>query len=89
MAGTTDGFALSRYDLAARREGDVLGAAQSGARRSLRMLSVLDHEHIIVRAREEAARLVAGDPDLASHPVLAEELARLYDPHDAQYLEKD
>ena len=31
VAATLDGFELSRLDLEQRREGDVLGAAQSGA----------------------------------------------------------
>ena len=88
VAATSDGFELSRYDLAARREGDVLGAAQSGSRRSLRLLSVLDHEQIILRARDEAILLVDGDPDLAGHPVLAGTLARDFDPEHAEYLEK-
>ncbi len=88
VAATSDGFELSRYDLAARREGDVLGAAQSGSRRSLRLLSVLDHEDVILRAREEATRLVEADPDLAGHPVLARTLAREFDPEHAEYLEK-
>ncbi len=88
VAATSDGFELSRYDLAARREGDVLGAAQSGVRRSLRLLSVLDHEEVILRARDEAILLVDGDPDLAGHPVLAETLARDFDPSHADYLEK-
>ena len=32
VAGTTDGFELARLDLELRREGDVLGALQSGRR---------------------------------------------------------
>ncbi len=88
VAATTDGFALSRYDLQARREGDVLGAAQSGSRRSLRLLSVLHHEEVIARAREEAGRLVAEDPDLAGHPALAAALAREFDEEHAGFLEK-
>ncbi|MGB8020644.1 MAG: ATP-dependent DNA helicase RecG [Candidatus Nanopelagicales bacterium] len=88
VAATTDGFELSRYDLAARREGDVLGAAQSGTRRSLRLLSVLEHEDVIARARAEATALVAEDWDLAAHPVLADSLARDFDPEHAEYLEK-
>ena len=88
VAATSDGFELSRYDLAARREGDVLGAAQSGSRRSLRLLSVLEHEDVIVQARQEATRLVAEDPDLAGHPALAAELARAFDDEHAEYLEK-
>ncbi|MDT7547194.1 MAG: ATP-dependent helicase RecG [Actinomycetota bacterium] len=37
VAATTDGFELSRVDLEQRREGDVLGASQSGRRSSLRL----------------------------------------------------
>ncbi len=87
VAGTSDGFELSRFDLASRREGDVLGAAQSGARRSLRLLSVIEHEDVILAAREEATRLVRHDPELADHPDLAASVARLDDEH-ADYLEK-
>src|SRR5699024_7681925 len=43
VAGSRDGFRLAEVDLAQRREGDVLGAAQSGVRSSLRLLRVLDH----------------------------------------------
>ena len=39
--GTRDGFALAEVDLEQRREGDVLGASQSGGRSSLRLLRVL------------------------------------------------
>ena len=88
VAATTDGFELSRYDLQSRREGDVLGAAQSGARRSLRLLSVLEHEDVILRARQEATELVAQDPELAGHPLLAAEVAALVDPDHAEYLER-
>ena len=88
VAATSDGFELSRFDLASRREGDVLGAAQSGSRRSLKLLSVLDHEEVILRAREEAISLVSADPDLAAHPTLAATLAREFDDEHAEYLEK-
>ena len=88
VASTTDGFELSRFDLAARREGDVLGAAQSGARRSLRFLSVLEHEDVILRAREAATELVAADPHLTDHPSLAAWIASEFDEEHAEYLEK-
>src|SRR5439155_27093764 len=38
VAATLDGFELARLDLEQRREGDVLGATQSGRRSSLRLL---------------------------------------------------
>jgi ATP-dependent DNA helicase RecG len=88
VASTTDGFELSRVDLQQRREGDVLGASQSGRRSSLRLLHVLDHEDVIVEAREVAAQLLAADPELRDHPVLAEEVRRLDESEAAAFLEK-
>jgi ATP-dependent DNA helicase RecG len=88
VAGTLDGFELSRVDLQQRREGDVLGVSQSGRRSSLRLLSVLDHEDLIVEARESATRVVAGDPSLAAHRELADEVRRLHESEQADYLEK-
>jgi len=88
VAATTDGFALSQVDLEARREGDVLGVAQSGRRTSLRLLSVLHHEDVIAEAREVAGRIVAADPGLAAHPALAEAVAATIDSAQADYLDK-
>jgi ATP-dependent DNA helicase RecG len=67
VAGTTDGFELARLDLELRREGDVLGALQSGRRSGLRLLSLLRHEDVIARARTYATEIVAADPELAHH----------------------
>jgi ATP-dependent DNA helicase RecG len=88
VASTSDGFELSRIDLEQRREGDVLGASQSGSRSSLRMLAVLRDEDVIVASREEATALVLGDPDLATVPALARAVAALLDEERADYLEK-
>jgi ATP-dependent DNA helicase RecG len=88
VADTLDGFELSRVDLQQRREGDVLGVSQSGRRSSLRLLSVLDHEDLIVEARESATQVVAGDPSLAAHRELADEVRRLHESEQADYLEK-
>ncbi len=71
VASTTDGFELSRVDLEQRREGDVLGANQSGFRSSLISLRVLRDEKTIVRAREAAEELLSEDPALAQSPDLA------------------
>ena len=87
VASTVDGFELARLDLEQRREGDVLGAAQWGRRSSLRLLSLLRDEDLIVAAREEAAALVEADPELLTHPELAAEVAKLTDTR-AEYLEK-
>ncbi|WP_380285278.1 ATP-dependent DNA helicase RecG [Kitasatospora purpeofusca] len=88
VAGTLDGFQLSRIDLEQRREGDVLGQAQSGVKSSLKVLSVLEDEEVIVTARAEATRLVAEDPDLAAHPDLRTALESLLDEDRAAYMEK-
>ncbi|WP_181783858.1 ATP-dependent DNA helicase RecG [Pseudonocardia pini] len=70
IAGTTDGFELARLDLELRREGDILGATQSGTRSGLKLLSLLRHEEVIAETRVVAAHLVASDPGLANHPGL-------------------
>ncbi|MEU9241052.1 ATP-dependent DNA helicase RecG [Streptomyces sp. NPDC048385] len=88
VASTLDGFELSRIDLEQRREGDVLGQAQSGARSSLRVLAVIDDEEIIAQAREEATALVARDPELTDLPGLRTALDALLDEEREQYLEK-
>jgi ATP-dependent DNA helicase RecG len=88
VAATTDGFELSRVDLEQRREGDVLGAAQSGTRSGLKLLSVLEHEDEIVAAREAAVDVVTADPTLRHHPALAEAVRLLDETQQAEYLEK-
>ncbi|MET8829088.1 ATP-dependent DNA helicase RecG [Streptomyces sp. NPDC004610] len=88
VAATLDGFELSRIDLEQRREGDVLGQAQSGARSSLRVLAVIEDEEIIAEAREEATGLVAADPDLTALPGLRTALDALLDEEREQYLDK-
>ncbi|WP_151525147.1 ATP-dependent DNA helicase RecG [Serinicoccus kebangsaanensis] len=87
VAATTDGFELARLDLEGRREGDVLGASQSGGRSGLRFLRLARDEELIVQAHEAAWRTVEGDPDLESHPELADALTRL-DATSAAFLER-
>ncbi|MFP1627790.1 ATP-dependent DNA helicase RecG [Streptomyces sp. 5K101] len=88
VAATLDGFELSRIDLEQRREGDVLGQAQSGVRSSLRMLAVIEDEEVIAAAREEAAAVVQADPDLEHLPGLRIALDALLDKEREQYLDK-
>ncbi|HEY5186948.1 MAG TPA: ATP-dependent DNA helicase RecG [Actinomycetes bacterium] len=88
VAATLDGFVLSRLDLEQRREGDVLGSSQHGRRSSLRLLSVLRDEDTIADAREDAAGVVAADPDLDGHPALRTALAQYVDDERAEFLEK-
>ncbi|MDQ7909123.1 ATP-dependent DNA helicase RecG [Phytohabitans sp. ZYX-F-186] len=88
VAGTTDGFRLAEIDLEQRREGDVLGATQSGRRSHLRLLSLLHDTKLINEARIEAISLVEEDPELERHPALAASVAALVDEERAEYLEK-
>ncbi|BCJ54662.1 ATP-dependent DNA helicase RecG [Actinoplanes sp. NBRC 14428] len=88
VASTTDGFKLAELDLEQRREGDVLGASQSGRHSHLRLLSLLRDSKLITDARAEAAELVGDDPTLARHPALAASVAALVDEERAEYLEK-
>jgi len=88
VAATLDGFELSRIDLEQRREGDVLGASQSGRRSSLRLLNVLRDEELIRAARDEATLLVDADPQLAGHPALAAAVEDLLSDERTDYLEK-
>ncbi|ARP72536.1 DNA helicase RecG [Streptomyces pluripotens] len=88
VASTLDGFELSRIDLEQRREGDVLGQAQSGARSSLRVLAVIEDEEVIAEARQEATTVVAADPGLQRLPGLRTALDALLDEEREQYLEK-
>jgi ATP-dependent DNA helicase RecG len=88
VAATLDGFELSRIDLEQRREGDVLGQAQSGVRSSLRMLAVIEDEEVIAAAREEAIVVVGEDPELAGYPELRTALDALLDAEREGYLDK-
>jgi ATP-dependent DNA helicase RecG len=88
VASTVDGFRLAELDLEQRREGDVLGAAQSGRRSHLRLLSLLRDAELIRRARALAIELVEADPELTAHPELAAAVGRLVDEERAEYLEK-
>ncbi|MFQ6170211.1 ATP-dependent DNA helicase RecG [Oryzobacter sp. R7] len=88
VAATTDGFELARLDLSQRREGDILGAAQSGRRTQLEFLHVLEHEDVIEAAREDAFALVAADPGLDGQPLLAAAVRARVDAEQAAWLER-
>ena len=88
VAATSDGFELARLDLETRREGDILGAAQSGRRSGVRMLSLLVDEELIATARAEATALLESERGLADHPGLAAEVAALTTDERADWLEK-
>jgi len=88
VAATTDGFVLSQEDLKLRREGDILGASQSGGRSTLKLLRVLEHEDVIARARDDAQAIVGGDPLLSGHPELAGAIEKYLNPEKEAFLER-
>lgn len=86
VAATTDGFELARLDLEQRREGDVLGDAQSGALSALRLLSVVDDGELIEIARKHAEEILDSDPMLDHHAALEERVRRLAGSEASDYL---
>ena len=88
VAATNDGFELAKLDLRTRREGDVLGAAQSGTVSSMRLLSLIDDEPIIADAHLCARRLFEIDPEMSSHPGIATMMKSAWRSDRAEYLEK-
>jgi ATP-dependent DNA helicase RecG len=87
VASTVDGFRLAEIDLEQRREGQVLGEAQSG-RSSFKLLSLVRDRDLITTARAEATAIVDVDPELADHPGLAAAVIALLESERAEFLEK-
>ncbi|GAB2599794.1 ATP-dependent DNA helicase RecG [Pseudactinotalea suaedae] len=88
LAETLDGFRLAEADLEQRREGDILGAAQSGRATSLRLLRVIADADIIEQARADARELISEDPNLAHHPELLIAITQLVDPDHEEFLDR-
>ncbi|MFC3299504.1 ATP-dependent DNA helicase RecG [Arthrobacter agilis] len=88
VASTTDGFELSQKDLELRREGNILGASQSGGRSALRFLRITQHGKVIEKARTDAQEIVGEDPDLAHYPGLSQAIDLYLNPEKEAFLEK-
>ena len=88
ISQTLDGFELARIDLEQRKEGDVLGSAQSGGKSHLRLLRVLRDEELIEKSREDALALLKSDPSLSKHPELLVEVAKLKDQESSAFMDK-
>ena len=84
LCASTDGFELAEVDLELRGEGTVLGARQKG-RSDLRLASLRRDRELVDAARRVAESIVARDPGLEQHPLLADELA-LFIGEEAEYL---
>lgn len=88
VAATNDGFVLAEVDLEQRREGDVLGATQSGLKSKLRLLEVTKHAQVVEVARTAAFDLVQSDPELAKHLGLRSAVAAIVGDEGAEWLAK-
>ncbi|MHB1491421.1 MAG: ATP-dependent DNA helicase RecG [Cellulomonas sp.] len=88
LVETTDGFVLAAVDLELRREGDVLGAAQSGGSSSLRLLRVTRDGELIARARADATALTEADPTLSRWPALVAAIDRSLEGDREEFLER-
>lgn len=80
-----DGFELAEVDLAIRREGDVLGAGQSGTS-SLKILRIADED--LIRQTKDLAERVVGDARAADDPLLADLLDKAAGLAAGEWLEK-
>lgn len=70
VESTTDGFLLAESDLQERREGDILGASQSGSRSTLRVLRVIKDSKLIERARAAAEDVIDSAGGIDDYPLL-------------------
>jgi ATP-dependent DNA helicase RecG len=65
FTSTDDGFEIARHDLRLRGMGDLFGARQSGEA-TFRIADPVRDEELNLIAREEAERVLSGDPELAA-----------------------
>ncbi len=76
MEKIQDGFALAEEDLRLRGPGQFFGVRQSGLP-DLTMARLSDMA-LLELARREAGHIMDKDPDLTNHPLLSQEVARLW-----------
>ena len=74
MCKTTNGFRIAEADLQLRGPGDVQGLQQSGVL-DLKIASIVDDEPLVQATRDDVRHLLASDPTLAHHPLLALHIA--------------
>lgn len=86
MAATDDGFELAELDLTLRREGDVLGANQSG-RGTLKLLRALTDANVIRQAKVLAEEVLADDRS-ADDPLLADLMTKAEELTAGEWMEK-
>ena len=87
VVASNDGFELAEADLELRGEGTIMGERQKG-RNDLRLASLRRDKEWVAAARDVAIEMLDADPDLRSHPALADEIELLLGGRDAEYLLK-
>ncbi|MEL6893824.1 MAG: helicase-related protein, partial [Actinomycetota bacterium] len=85
LVGSTDGFELAEIDLDLRGEGTLMSSSQKG-RSDLKLASLRRDRKLVELAREAAFDIVDTDPDLAGHPLLADELDLIFSDRDEEFL---
>jgi len=76
MADSTDGFLLAERDLEIRGAGEVFGERQAGFT-DLKLGRIPRDEPVVLEARRVAEEILDGDPSLAGHRHLADEVEDL------------
>ena len=87
VVASNDGFELAEADLDLRGEGTIMGERQKG-RNDLRLASLRRDKEWVAIARDVAVEMLDADPDLHSHPALADEIELLLGDRDAEFLLK-
>ena len=87
LVASTNGFELAEVDLDLRGEGTIMGERQTG-RNDLRLASLRRDREWVARARDAAFAIVDGDPRLAKHRLLEDELRLFFDENDIEFLFK-
>ena len=77
LSATADGFRLAEVDLELRGEGSLFDTRQSGLP-DLALARLGRDVEWVAASREDARAIVAADPGLAAHPLLADEVRRRY-----------
>jgi ATP-dependent DNA helicase RecG len=72
IVNTTDGFKLAEVDLEIRGPGEFFGTRQSGEP-ELKLVNLRDRD-LLETARTQAENVLAGDAELAAHPLLAQKV---------------
>ena len=82
LTRTNNGFEIAEEDLELRGPGDFFGKSSGGIRQSggvrFRFADLCGDAGLLMSATEAAHGILAADPGLAEHPLLREEVAKMF-----------